>query len=233
MFRKSLTALIATVAVGAMTLGAEAADNNVSETGVHDWTGPYIGALVGIGSVEASGDAVRDVQGTDAIVGATFRDSGILGGLTVGWNFQDGHIVYGLEGDVSFGTVDALLEDAFVPATTVNLEVKTDLFATIRGRVGVAADDIHIYGTAGLAILNGDLTLSSGDFNTTQGFTALGGVVGAGAELMVSDSVSVKAELLYAFFDEPIGVGEVSPGFGNVADLDQFYTVRFGANWHF
>jgi outer membrane immunogenic protein len=145
-----------------------------------------------------------------------------MGGLTVGWNAQDGHLVYGIEGDVSFGEVDATAFPFGPTGSTVTVDA--DLFATIRGRAGVAADDIFLYGTAGLAILDGDV---SGDFGSSS-FTAFGGVVGAGAELSITHDVSFKAELLYAFFDEDVGLGG-----GDSVNIDEFYTVRFGVNWHF
>jgi opacity protein-like surface antigen len=136
-------------------------------------------------------------------------------------NAQDGHMVCGFEGDVSFGEVDA---SANVFSKSVSLN--TDLFATIRGRVGVAADYILLYGTAGLAILDGDI---SRDFSgPTPSFTAVGGVVGAGAELAINQDVSQKAEFLYAIFDEIVDLGG-----GDEFDIDNFYTVRFCVNWHF
>lgn len=136
-------------------------------------------------------------------------------------NAQDGHMVYGFEGDISFGEVDA---SANIFSESVSLN--TDLFATIRGRVGVAADYILLSGTAGLAILDGDI---SRDFSgPTPSFTAVGGVVGAGAELAINKDVSLKAEFLYAIFDETVDLGG-----SDEFDIDNFYTVRFGVNWHF
>ena len=124
---------------------------------------------------------------------------------------------------MSFGEVDASLE--FVSASGPNLTVSTDLFATIRGRAGVVSNDIFLYGTMGLAILDGEV---SGGFGSSPSFTALGGVVGAGAELAITQDVSFKAELLFAFFDESVDFGR-----GGEVDIDNFYTVRFGVNWHF
>ncbi len=227
MLKKSLTGLVASVAFGAMTLGASAADLEVSDTAVQDWTGPYIGALVGIGSFDASARVFG--SGPDSIT-ASFSDSGVMGGLTVGWNVQDGHIVYGIEGDVSFGDVDDTLSNVGF-FTQADLTASTDLFATVRGRVGVTASDILLYTTFGLAILDGDVSSSAGG---SSSFTALGGVVGAGAELAINRDVSVKAEILYAIFDEDIGIGDLG-GFnpGDNVNIDEFYTVRIGVNWHF
>lgn len=216
MFVKSLKVMAASVAMSAVALGVSAQESRADHAPTHDWTGPYIGALIGIGSIDAT--ASVDISGTQSV---PLADYGVMGGLTVGWNAQDGHFVYGIEGDVSFGEIDVGV-NVFSESVTLN----TDLFATIRGRAGVAANDIYIYGTVGVAILDGDV---SRDFlGPTPGFTAVGGVIGAGAELAVSQDVSLKAELLYAIFDESVDLGG-----GDEFNIDNFYSVRFGVNWHF
>lgn len=216
MFAKSLTIMAASVAMSAIALGVSAQESRADHAPTHDWTGPYIGALIGIGSIDVTANI--DNSGSAA---TPLSDYGFMGGLTVGWNAQYGHMVYGIEGDVSFGDVGVSANNF---SESVNLN--TDLFATIRGRAGVAANDIYIYGTVGVAILDGDV---SRDFlGPTPGFTAVGGVVGAGAELAVSEDVSLKAELLYAIFDESVDLGG-----GDEFEIDNFYSVRFGVNWHF
>ena len=225
MFSKSLKVMAASVAMSAIALGASAHEVRAEHAATNDWTGPYIGAIIGFGTVEATVDAGVFNQPE------VLSDYGFMGGLTVGWNAQDGHIVYGIEGDVSFGEIDATLAP-FSSASIDDLTLNTDLFATIRGRAGVASNDIFLYGTAGLAILDGDVSSSIG--GASEGFTALGGVVGAGAELAITQDVSFKAELLYAFFDEDVGLAGIGIfGGGDSLDIDEFYTVRFGVNWHF
>lgn len=216
MHNKSLTSLVASVAMSAVALGVSAQESRADHAATHDWTGPYIGAIIGIGSTDAEFDPGSASSGSGSF--DALNDYGFMGGLTVGWNAQDGHMVYGIEGDVSFGDVDATID------LGSDLTLNTDLFATIRGRAGVASNDIFLYGTAGLAILDGDV---SPEFDDSSSFTALGGVVGAGAELAINEDVSFKAELLYAFFDEDVGFG------GGTVNIDEFYTVRFGVNWHF
>lgn len=222
MFSKSFTAMAASVAMSAVALGVSAQESRADHAPTHDWTGPYIGAIIGIGSVDPSVNVVSSSSGSfDSLSGY-----GFMGGLAVGWNAQDGHMVYGIVGDVMFGDINNSID--FFTNSFNELTVSTDLFATIRGRVGVASNDIFLYGTAGLAILDGDVTLSGFAPSESEGFTALGGVVGAGAELALSENVSLQAELLYAMFDETVDIS----GDGEV-DIENFYTVRFGINWHF
>lgn len=219
MYNKPLTSLVASVAMSAVALGVSAQETRADDSGTRDWTGPYIGAIVGVGSVDADFDLSS--SGSSGGFDALSSGYGFMGGLTVGWNAQDGHMVYGIEGDVSFGDVDATGS-----ITGSEITLNTDLFATIRGRVGVASNDIFFYGTAGLAILDGDVSFEGG--GPSPSFTELGGVVGAGAELAINQDVSFKAELLYAIFDESIDLGG-----GDSLEIDNFYSVRFGVNWHF
>ena len=229
--KKLVLGLVTSVAVSAMTLGVSAQQARAEHAATHDWTGPYIGAIVGIGSLDASAQYTVPFASEPLPVNVPLSDSGFLGGLTVGWNAQSGHMVYGIEGDVSFGDFGTTVP--VFNGTPTDLGVQTDLFATIRGRVGVASNDIFLYGTAGLAILDGDIT-GSVRLDESKGFTELGAVLGAGAELAITEDVTVKAELLYAIFDTSIGIGDLF-GFnpGDSVKLDNFYTVRVGVNWHF
>jgi outer membrane immunogenic protein len=257
--RKLLTGLIASVAFGAISLGITAQEARAEHAATHDWTGPYIGAIVGVGSYEGSVEGFvfddpgleypgLDYPGFDYSGPMPFNsplaDSGFLGGLTVGWSGQSGHIVYGLEGDVSFGEVSGGTTGPMGGIYGGGTSFNGDLFATVRGRVGFAANDLLLYGTAGLAILDG--SVSNGGFGGGQvgetavitiqrgrsyGFTATGAVVGAGAELAITEALSFKAELLYAFFDEDVRLGLDQED--AIFNLSDFYTVRVGLNWNF
>jgi len=272
MCNKILTGLIASVAFGAMTIGAQADGTIAADSGTHDWTGPFIGAIVGMGSIDASArvsnnflvcvlDSIEN-ECSSRFMSVPLDDSGFQGGVSAGWNFQHQHIVYGFVGDVSFGDVDKsasssgpympeyLVSDEEQSVTAVPVEakfingfsseasVKSDLFATVRGRVGVAASDLLLYATGGLAILSGSAKVVSGGKilckfpcdgpGSSKSFTALGGVVGAGAELAINENLSFKAELLYALFDEKVSFYR-----GDWVKIDEYYSVRVGANWHF
>ncbi len=263
-----ITGLIASVAFGAMTIGTQA-----DET--HDWTGPYIGAIVGLGTIDASArvrnnfnnlticvlDSIEN-ECSPSSLSTPLDDSGFQGGVSAGWNFQQEHIVYGLVGDVSFGDVDQSVSSGigylpeypiggdaqsieavpvkaeFINGFSSEASVKSDLFATVRGRVGVAASDLLLYSTAGLAILSGSAEVVSGGRllckipcdgpGSSKSYTALGPVVGAGAELAINENLSFKAELLYAFFDEKISFNK-----SDWVKINDYYSARFGANWHF
>ena len=91
------------------------------------WTGLYVGAHLGYAWAE--GDA--HVSGFGMHVGVEAHGSDAVGGIQIGYNWQRGGYVVGIEADY----------DLF-----------SDLnFGTVRGRFGFLANHVLVYGTAGLA----------------------------------------------------------------------------------
>jgi outer membrane immunogenic protein len=175
-------------------------------TASRDWTGFYIGANAGY----ADFDAAHDGDDTDL---ATLN--GWQGGMQAGYNVQFDSIVLGVEADLSAaGILEGSTTDHWNEDDGING------LATLRGRLGFAVGDLLLYGTAGLAAANLDVS------NESQ--TLTGWVAGVGAEYMVTDSVSLKAEYLYTNF----GTVEVA-GYSNYEfDIDGS-AVRVGVNFHF
>jgi len=74
--------------------------------------------------------------------GAIDGDEDVVGGAHLGYNWQDSQVVYGIEGDVSYGD---------------------NTFGSIRGRLGFAGGRSWLlYGTAGIAISDDDEGLVAG-----------------------------------------------------------------------
>jgi hypothetical protein len=73
--------------------------------------------------------------------------SGIAGGLAAGFNWQNGNYVYGGEADINLSAAN----DTFAP-----WQFSNPWFGTVRGRAGVAINNVLLFGTAGLAY--GELT---------------------------------------------------------------------------
>jgi outer membrane immunogenic protein len=95
------------------------------------WQGLYVGLHAGHGE---SGPA-----------------DGFLGGAQIGYNWQVGQIVYGVEADLTFA--DISFEQSFMGATA---RASIDWMATARGRIGfLAAPNVLFYGTAGFGYANG------------------------------------------------------------------------------
>jgi len=208
------TRILAALAfAGLLTGTASAADLYVPTpdqaivTASRDWTGFYIGANAGY----ADFDAAHFGDDTDL---ATLN--GWQGGVQAGYNAQFDSIVLGVEADLSAaGIIEGSDTDHWDADDGINA------LATLRGRLGFAVGDLLLYGTAGLAVANLDVD--------DQAQTIGGWVAGVGAEYMVSETVSLKAEYLYANF----GTVEVD-GYNNGDEFDiAGSAVRVGVNFHF
>jgi outer membrane immunogenic protein len=146
---------------------------------IYNWTGFYLGINGGGGWGRSQWDGVD-----------RFNVSGGLIGGTIGYNWQFGQAVVGIEGDIGWSGIRG--------STTVlcpaGCETRNHWLATARGRVGYSFDRFLPYLTAGLAF---------GDINaTTPGFpggsiTTAGWTIGGGLEFGLLPNVSVKAEYLY------------------------------------
>src|SRR5215467_9782267 len=113
------------------------------------WTGFYLGGHVGaaLGMTD-----IADPFGT-ALFGDNVRSPGFIGGGQIGYNYQLGSLVFGLEadvsGDVSDGTNTCFAVSGF--AVSSNCRFRPDLYATLTGRLGYAADRALLYAKGGAA----------------------------------------------------------------------------------
>jgi outer membrane immunogenic protein len=179
---------------------------------VYDWTGLYIGTNVGYswgrGSTDGSVTGTRTVAGVGVTTLPTLPLSGradvngFIGGAQLGYNWQRGAWLFGLEGDIQFsnqrGSGDVCT--AACPAGFVfTRDYKLDWFGTARGRVGyLPAERILLYATGGLAYGNfsGSSVTLPLDIGTWSSLRA-GWTAGVGVEAALGSNWSVKFEYLY------------------------------------
>ncbi len=167
-------ALIATVAVAAAVFSTGA----VAQTTW--WNGPEVGIQGGYGWGTSSGSIAGAPAGTPSY---SFSPSGGMGGAHVGYNWQMGTFVLGLEGDAEGGEVGGLQRNTFAGGS-YGVSSSMDFDASIRGKVGFTFDRVLVYGTGGVEFgdvtthyhtpIGGPLVGSSSDIRT--GWTAGGGV---------------------------------------------------------
>lgn len=168
-------------------------------SGATNWSGIYAGAVLGYGW----GDLSRgDVDGFAL-------------GLTLGHNWQQGQLVYGVEGDVSYSGVGY---NGFGDSYDV------DWVGTVRGRIGYAFDRFVAYGTAGIAWVNAEYSRPAGRDTNTH----LGWALGVGGEMQLTPNVSAKAEYLYV--DVGRETYEAGPDLSLSPDL---HLLRVGLNYRF
>jgi outer membrane immunogenic protein len=208
------------------------------------WSGLYVGANMGGTLSSANSVTVTTIPATtfdaggpiliqDALPAAASasavpgvpRRAAFIGGGQVGYNWQIGSIVAGLEGDIqgliasetsaanliNAGPLSASTGTPFV--TTFSVSRRIDYLGTVRGRLGyLASPGLLVYATGGLAYAG--ITESIGFTTSNGGYGAngvssswfvkndfstarAGGTVGGGIEWMFVPNLTVKAEYLY------------------------------------
>jgi outer membrane immunogenic protein len=231
----------------------------------YSWTGFYVGGTAGgaWGSFNptTSTECVAggfftcgNPQGVNAAGAQSIKPTGFTGGFEAGYNWQTSNFVFGVEGDIEYfrlsgsatttaayplakpGTV---CPDANGNCFTINSSASTSWLSTVRGRVGVAANNWLFYATGGAAFTNlqGNFTFSdtspvleaaSISTDTRVGYTA-----GGGLEVGLGSHWSVKAEYLYVNFGTISTTGFLAPQplFHSI-DL-KANIVRVGLNYQF
>lgn len=197
------------------------------------WTGFYIGANVGYGWGDGSG-TIRHV--TVAPVGArgpiSGDSDGIVGGVQIGYNWQTGPFVIGVEADFQASGVEgnfAGRAGAGPAAVLYRGTHETPWFGTFRGRLGYAWDRWLFYVTGGGYYAENKVTGRAGGVAFSNSRDGLGWTVGGGVEWALVANWSVKAEYLY--FATPDAV-PTRAGTRINGDTDG-HLVRVGVNYRF
>jgi outer membrane immunogenic protein len=226
----------------------------------YQWSGCYVGANVGGGASGSNFDTAVDpgthLLGDDpAVVAATGTGShggdGLIAGGQVGCNWQSGLFVAGLEGDFDyfhsnpwFSNNTITLSDGVTPFT-ITQSVTSDYLATIRPRIGIAADRNLAYLTGGVAFTRVSYLESYSDGAAPAGIgsaaaskSLVGWVAGAGWENAVTDHWIFRAEYLYAGFSKVNAVGAITDAGGGVNTLHgssdlTVQVIRAGVNYKF
>jgi outer membrane immunogenic protein len=218
-YRSYLLAGAAALSLGFVS-AAQAADPIIYEqppvmmpAAMYDWSGFY----AGIGAGYGTGDAEYGFGG-----GGSYDIDGFMLGGIVGYNFQTGPWVFGVEGDLYWSGIDGSTGDFGGISTDV------DWLGSVRGRVGYAFDNILPYVTAGVAFAHSDVDIAAfggvNDNNTHIGWTA-----GLGVEVGVTQNLSASLEYRYTDFgSETYELGPVtSSGSGDL------HTVGAALKWRF
>lgn len=197
------------------------------------WTGFYLGSYVGAGLVDTHWGPEA---GTTALENAAaFTDTGAASGAIIGgqlgYNYQTGPYVFGVEGELGTGF---LFSQARCVLNAISIcSTDTDLLATLTARLGYATGNVLVYGKAGAALANNSYTLSGaflpGQFTGSQVMT--GWTLGAGVEVALTPQVSAKLEYSYLDFadaDAPLQNGFYST---SVPVSQSAQMVKLGLNW--
>ena len=225
------------------------------------WTGFYIGGSVG-GSWSESNSVTASTTSGSFIAGqpnagifaanfaslttgslGTGSNGSFIGGGQIGYNWQSGKFVTGIEFDIqglanrnSNGAKIGQLADQFgntITATTL-VGKSLDYLDTVRGRLGfLPSPTLLLYGTGGLAFggVKSNISITEGNGAAFLGNafaansvsdTRLGWTAGLGLEWMFAPNWSAKAEYLY--YD----LGNVTYAVGAIAPILQGGAIGSG-----
>ena len=188
----------------------------------YNWSGFYLGLNGGYGFAAAS------ITGTfgGASASASENLSGLVGGGQVGFNYQVGMGVFGMEADLDGSSQSETTSVGIVSATD-----KITYIGTVRGRIGAAFDRVLLYATGGGGYGEFASSVTVAGFGTFSGSKSHAvWTVGAGFEVGITNNISARLEYLYA------DTGNLS--FGTVGGVTvtgraQDNLVRAGINFRF
>jgi outer membrane immunogenic protein len=185
----------------------------------YNWTGFYAGITGGWGFGNSSwADSVANTGDFDV-------SGGLIGG-TLGYNWQSGAAVFGVETDLSWsnmkGTAGAIC--------AVGCRTENSWLGTARGRLGYAVDRWMPFVSGGLAYgdIKANVPGSPGESATNAGWT-----LGGGAEVALPGNWTAKGEYLYVDLGD-MNCSAANCGGAGPTKVDfTSHIVRAGLNYRF
>jgi outer membrane immunogenic protein len=202
----------------------------------YNWSGCYVGLNGGAGG---GGSKFNTFVGGGTLLGATDAAAvaqtggtgsgdatSVLGGGQAGCNWQSATLIYGVEGDFDYFRSNPQLVNGNGTLTSgagfsVTQSLKTNYLATVRPRIGIAADHNLFYVTAGVAFTKVNYTETYLDGNVPPGIgsalaskSLVGWTVGAGWEYAWTNNWTFRAEYLFAKFPTTNAFGTIADGTG-------------------
>ncbi len=253
--------LASPLALASVAHSADLAAKAPAAARTYNWGGCYVGVngggsesgsdfttIVGSGTHLAPADIALVEEGGNG----SANGPGWGGGGQVGCNWQSDTIVYGLEGDFDYFRTNpqfingtATLSDG-ATSFTLSQMLTTNYLATLRPRLGVAADKNLFYITGGAAFTKASYTQAYVDAAAPVGTgvatgskTFVGWTAGAGWEYAFADHWTLRFEYLFTRFPGSVGAtgaitdaaGGSNPLLGS-ANLTM-QTARAGVNFKF
>jgi outer membrane immunogenic protein len=225
-----------------LTVSAQAADLGVEDVpaiyrSAHVWAGIYAGGSVGYGRGNAThtfttefSDGFPDVSlsGEDDIKGAIY-------GGHIGYNWQSGQVVAGIEAGINGTDMDGT---TLIDAVDTTADTDLNWYAAAVARLGYARGNWLLYGFGGVAWGDVDTSttdLGGGSFGSGSS-DHVGWTAGVGVEYAVSERFSVRVEYSHVDLGEEslasiTETGETS-SFTQTNKVDlAFDAVKVGASY--
>jgi outer membrane immunogenic protein len=234
-----LIATSAGFAAAATMPGAQAADMPIKAPRYVEpaasWAGWYIGAHAGAAWQKAdvnSNATIFDGYSFLPILGASISKTGFIGGGQIGYNWQHGNFVFGIEADGSGLSGRASATVAVGQGYKATHASRIGWLSTVRGRFGLAVGDTLAYATAGVAFGG---VRNSARFDLIESFsfsssrTKTGWTVGGGVEHMLNRNWTIGLEGLFV----DLGRSTIDTDFGSLQFNNQAIIGRLKVNYKF
>lgn len=182
------------------------------------WQGFYIGTRAAL--------VAGNTQGSTPFIDTDYEVTGALAGAHVGYNWQRGSYVFGVEGTYDYSNVQGTTNCTVGPFD-ISCKRSFDWLATAGGRLGMVFGNTLYYSTVGAAWTELK-TRISGDLDQGGNSNRVGWTAGFGFEHALSDRVFARIE--YAHVD--LG-SKTQTNTGDGADYPdkvklEFDTIRVG-----
>lgn len=207
---------------------------------VFSWTGAYIGlhASFGVGDTEGH---INDLPpGLD--LSSDYEMNGALYGGQIGYNWQNGNFVFGVNASISGSEIDGAQNTCeFVLIVTADCERDVEWLATLTGRLGIAAGRSLFYVHGGVAwadvetdidinILGfGPVARASGDESHT------GWVAGLGFQHALTNNLTIGIEYSHIDLgdeDHDLSINGTPIGLSSNVDV-VIDSINLSVNWKF
>jgi outer membrane immunogenic protein len=244
--KRLLLASACALALGAVpSLAADLRAPAPAAVPAFSWTGFYIGGHIGWGWTDADWHSVSSIAllpaFADAVPSSRFSHSldGFLAGGQVGFNWQTGIFVFGLEASASGSLIDGGALSVFGARDDI-FKLELDALAMLTGRVGVAFQNWLIYVTGGFAAgrvqasvvdVIGPSIGSGSESKWLHGWT-----VGGGAEWNFATNWSLAVQYNLVDLDGDrfdVGRGIRGGSYAWDIDFDHIHIVTGRLNWRF
>lgn len=247
--RRHLVALIALIFSIAPVAAADMPIKVPAVSPVFSWAGPYLGGHIGYvwtGHTTTVGfpDALDCGGGASCEIIGNNRE-GFQGGVHVGYNWQFGVTVVGIE--LEGGYIDASGTTRSIVATDHVFTTRYDGYGALTGRMGWAADRTLLYLKAGVAAASiknealDDFPTPDPEHIGRSSKTRWGFAVGAGGEYAFTSNWILRFEYMFTKFEHAT-VFDLGDGSGGVPPAtipspyrfkDQLHSLRLGVSYKF
>jgi outer membrane immunogenic protein len=199
---------------------------------LYNWGGVYVGINGGWGFGNSTWTFPTPC-GFAACTTGSFNVSGGLIGGTLGFNYQIGEWVLGIEGDGDWSNLNGTFATGVAGCGAPfsgGCQTASNFLGTVRGRVGYAFDRVLVFGTAGGAFANVQAGLPT---PLTSVSTQAGWTAGGGVEYGITDYLTAKIEYLYVGLQDTTCGPAICGGAVNTTIKLNENVVRGGLNFKF